>query len=76
MADYFCRACGKQLPKDIIAIRHYSQADLERPMFCDRKCRVDYDQQTGHFTRMSASRGEGWLEALRKSNQSKPRRRR
>jgi hypothetical protein len=42
--------------------------------FCDKKCRADYDYETGHFKRMSELGKAGRQRVMAQSNRDKPRR--
>lgn len=70
MLQFVCDACG-----NIISHRDIYPYEMKhKTHFCDKKCRADYDYETGHFKRMSELGKAGRQRVMAQSNRDKPRR--
>ena len=70
-----CDFCGKEIPDDVIAHRHYTDEELRtRKIVCNHACDIARRRRDGQFKAMSQVGKDARSKAVATSNREKPRR--
>lgn len=69
MSRYSCAngACGKEIPAETIARRHYSAARLTKEICCNRECEGERRRLTGLAKEISVKGKEGRVAFLKRA---------